>query len=196
MAGQRALTTGKVGDHRAGDWLSVETGYEAARVTALQSRPPSKPTVDLGTPPAGSTAVYISFTCLTAGDFTFADGAGVECDRADAGAQSRPATYTMSIAPGQHSTIIIATPGARWRLVATYALVTTTARQPQRSDLRHPEPARHPGGRPPRQAGGSSSSLVHGRALDRVAQSEGADALIAIGDTGPGAVRRSVTVRY
>jgi hypothetical protein len=84
-------------------------------------------TVDLGTPPAGSTAIYISVTCLTAGDFTFADGAGVECDRADAGPQSHPATYTMSIAPGQHSTTITATPGARWRLVATYASVTTTA---------------------------------------------------------------------
>jgi hypothetical protein len=33
----------------------------------------------------------------------------------------------MSIAPGQHSTTITATPAARWRLVATYASVTTTA---------------------------------------------------------------------
>jgi hypothetical protein len=35
MDGQRALMTGKVGDDRAGDWLSQEAGYEAARPTAL-----------------------------------------------------------------------------------------------------------------------------------------------------------------
>ena len=84
-------------------------------------------TVDLGTPPAGSTAISISFTCLTAGHFTFADGAGVHCDSADIGPQSHPVTYTMLIAPGHHSTTITATPGARWRLVATLASVTTTA---------------------------------------------------------------------
>ena len=83
--------------------------------------------VDLGTPPAGSTAIYISFTCLTAGDFTFTGGAGVACDSADAGPQSPPVTYTMSIAPGQDSTTITATPSASWHLVATYASVTTTA---------------------------------------------------------------------
>jgi hypothetical protein len=33
----------------------------------------------------------------------------------------------VSIAPGQDSTTITATPSARWRLVATYASVTTTA---------------------------------------------------------------------
>jgi len=85
-------------------------------------------TVALGTPPAGTTAIDIAFTCLTAGDFTFADGAAVKCDSADARSQSPPiATYTLSIAPGQDSTRITATPGSRWRLVATYASVTTTA---------------------------------------------------------------------
>jgi hypothetical protein len=84
-------------------------------------------TVDLGTPPAATTAIYIAFTCLTAGNFTFADGASVECDRVDAARRSPPVTYTMSIMSGQDSTTITATPGARWRLVATYASVTTTA---------------------------------------------------------------------
>jgi hypothetical protein len=83
-------------------------------------------TVELGSPPVGTTAIYIALTYLTAGDFTFADGARVRCDGADAGPQSPPITYTMSISPGQHSTTITATPGARWRLVATYASVTTT----------------------------------------------------------------------
>jgi enamine deaminase RidA (YjgF/YER057c/UK114 family) len=35
MDGSRALIKGKVGDHRAGDWLSQEVGYEAARMAAL-----------------------------------------------------------------------------------------------------------------------------------------------------------------
>ena len=48
------------------------------------------------------------------------------CDSADAGPQSTPVTYTMSIAPGQDSTTITATPSSSWRLVATYASVTTT----------------------------------------------------------------------
>jgi hypothetical protein len=84
-------------------------------------------TVDLGTPPTGATAINISFTCLTAGSFTFADGAGVQCGSSDARRRSPPVTYTMSIARGRDSTTITAAPGARWRLVATYASVTTTA---------------------------------------------------------------------
>ena len=44
----------------------------------------------------------------TAGDFTFADGAGVHCDRADVGRPSAQVTYTMKLGPGQDSTRIIA----------------------------------------------------------------------------------------
>jgi hypothetical protein len=85
-------------------------------------------TVDLGQPPKGATAINLSFTCLTAGTFTFGDGAGVQCDSADVRRRSPPvATYTLPIARRQHSTTIIATLGARWRLIATYASVTTTA---------------------------------------------------------------------
>jgi hypothetical protein len=82
-------------------------------------------TVDLGPPPRGATAINISFTCLTAGNFAFADGADLQC--ADAAGQLHPVTYTMPIARGRDSTTITATPHTRWRLVATYALVTTTA---------------------------------------------------------------------
>lgn len=35
MDGSRPLMVGKVGDPLAGDWLSQEAGYEAARLTAL-----------------------------------------------------------------------------------------------------------------------------------------------------------------
>jgi hypothetical protein len=84
-------------------------------------------TVDLGPPPTGATAINISFTCLTGGNFIFADGAGVQCDSADAARQAHPVTYTVPIARGRDSTTITATPHARWHLIATYASVTTTA---------------------------------------------------------------------
>jgi hypothetical protein len=85
-------------------------------------------TVDLGPPPRGATAINITFTCLTAGNFTFADGAGVQCDSPDLRRRSPPvATYTLPIARGRNGTTITATPRARWRLIATYASVRTTA---------------------------------------------------------------------
>lgn len=85
-------------------------------------------TVQLGTQPAGTNAIAISFRCLTAGDFTFADGSSVRCATADlAGSQANTITGTMPIAAGQNSTTITAAPGARWRLTATYSTVTTTA---------------------------------------------------------------------
>jgi hypothetical protein len=85
-------------------------------------------TVQLGTQPHGTNAIAISFTCLTAGDFTFADGSGIDCATADlAGGQANTTTGTMPITPGQDSTTITATPGARWRLTAIYSAVTTTA---------------------------------------------------------------------
>ncbi|MGO9902459.1 MAG: hypothetical protein ACLP0J_22865 [Solirubrobacteraceae bacterium] len=90
-------------------------------------------TVDLGRRPQRATTIDISFTCLTAGDFTFADGSSLECDHgaidyADNGHPDSTTTYgTISIAAGQHTTTITATPGARWRLIATYASVSTTA---------------------------------------------------------------------
>jgi hypothetical protein len=83
-------------------------------------------TVQFGTQPVGTNAIAISFRCLTAGDFTFADGSSLRCATADlAGGQAN--TITVRIAAGQDSTTITATPGARWRLTATYSTVTTTA---------------------------------------------------------------------
>jgi hypothetical protein len=85
-------------------------------------------TVQLGTQPAGTNAIAISFRCLTAGDFIFADGSSIRCATADvAGRQANAITGTMAITAGQDSTTITATPGARWRLTATYSTVTTTA---------------------------------------------------------------------
>jgi hypothetical protein len=84
-------------------------------------------TVKLGARPAGARSIYLAFTCLSAGDFTFADGASVHCDRGDIGRRSAQVNYTLKIAPGQDSTRIAATAGARWRLLATYVSVSTTA---------------------------------------------------------------------
>jgi hypothetical protein len=84
-------------------------------------------TVQLGAQPPGTEAIAMSFSCLTAGNFTFADGASVDCGSADvARTEAHPATYTMSVKPGQDSTTITATPGASWRLTATYVSVTHT----------------------------------------------------------------------
>jgi hypothetical protein len=81
-------------------------------------------TVQLGAQPAGTKALEMDFTCLTAGQFTFADGAGAdECD----GGSDQPSTYAMPIAPGTDTTTITATPGARWRLTATYSTVVVSA---------------------------------------------------------------------
>lgn len=114
--------------YATGAWTTQPGGNRvtqlASPVTATGS---GTQTVDLGPPPRGATAINISFSCLTAGTFTFADGADVQCDTADVARQAHPVTYTMSITRGRDSTTITATPRARWRLVATYASVTTTA---------------------------------------------------------------------
>ena len=115
--------------HALGAWTTEPGGDAVTELAApVIATGTGTQTVDLGAQPAGTMAISISFTCLTAGEFTFADGAGVACDSADARRQAPPATYTMPIAPGQDSTTITTTPAsARWRLVATYASVTTTA---------------------------------------------------------------------
>jgi hypothetical protein len=79
-------------------------------------------TVQLGAQPAGTKALEMDFTCLTAGHFTFADGSAIVC-----GGSDQPSTYAMPIAPGQDATTITATPGARWRLTATYSAVAVSA---------------------------------------------------------------------
>jgi hypothetical protein len=115
--------------YATGAWTTPPGGN---RITDLSSPVTAtgtgRQTVDLGTPPRGATAINISFTCLTAGTFTFADGASVQCDSADLRRRSPPVvTYTMPIARGRNGTTITATPHARWRLIATYASVATTA---------------------------------------------------------------------
>lgn len=115
--------------YAVGAWTTVPGGNEVTHLAApVTVTGTGTQTVQLGTQPAGTNAIDISFTCLTAGRFIFADGATVDCDSADlVQIRSHPATYTMPVTPGQDTTTITATPGARWRLTATYSTVTTTA---------------------------------------------------------------------
>ncbi|MDR6685343.1 hypothetical protein J2Y41_000896 [Arthrobacter sp. 1088] len=78
-------------------------------------------TLDLGTPPQGTTAIEIELSCLTAGRFEFQDGASSMCSDADA--SSTPGNwsrYTLKIAPGQHEVTIKTEPDSRWKVTARY----------------------------------------------------------------------------
>lgn len=82
-------------------------------------------TVELGPAPAGATQIEVRLACLTPGSFLTADGAEFVCDASDAG--TAVMGWHLPVAPGQHSTVITAGIGERWRLVATYSLVQDTA---------------------------------------------------------------------
>lgn len=78
-------------------------------------------TVDLGKPPAAATSVELTLTCLTAGTFTFADGASMICSTQDVAAGRGVALYTLPVKPGDPTTTIQADPSdARWTLTTTY----------------------------------------------------------------------------
>ena len=115
--------------YATGAFTSTPPGGDAVRALAapVMVNGIGTETVELGPRPAGATSIYMAFTCLTAGDFTFADGSSVQCGHADVGRRRAQVTYTMKMAPGQDNTRITASPGARWRLVASYVSVTTTA---------------------------------------------------------------------
>lgn len=82
-------------------------------------------TVDLGDPPAGTTAIDIKLTCLTAGTFVTADGASLQCTAADPGKGTM--SWQIPVRAGQRTTVIRAGTDEQWRLVATYSHVTTSA---------------------------------------------------------------------
>lgn len=79
-------------------------------------------TVNLGTPPSGTTNIELQLTCLSSGQFYFSDGAYLDCTAADAASGTSTAGYTLAVRPGQNSTrITTGTPGARWRLTVNYS---------------------------------------------------------------------------
>jgi hypothetical protein len=80
--------------------------------------------VELGAPPEGANAIDLTLTCLTAGTFTYANGAAQICSEADVG-HPNP-SYSLRLAPGQHTTTISTENSSRWRLTAVYSNVRTT----------------------------------------------------------------------
>ena len=78
-------------------------------------------TVELGTPPEGTTGIQMELRCLTPGLFEFPDGASSSCSEQDAASDRLgKGGYTISLAPGQDSVTIKAGPEARWQLTAEY----------------------------------------------------------------------------
>lgn len=71
--------------------------------------------IELGPRPVGSTHVEVALTCQTPGTFTFADGAGMTCDRAGS-----KTIYTLALQPGQTRTTIRASSDARWSITTTF----------------------------------------------------------------------------
>jgi hypothetical protein len=81
-------------------------------------------TVELGNSPARTTDIDIKITCLTPGTFISADGAQLECVSSDAGTGTM--AWHLALAPGQHTTVVKAGSGERWRVVATYVDIKTS----------------------------------------------------------------------
>ncbi|MFJ5700412.1 peptidase M56 family protein [Arthrobacter sp. NPDC093139] len=78
-------------------------------------------TVELGTPPEGTTGIQMELRCLTPGWFEYPDGASSSCSEEDvANGKTGWSGYTISLAPGQDSVTIKTDPEARWQLTAKY----------------------------------------------------------------------------
>ncbi|WP_298335853.1 hypothetical protein [Ferrimicrobium sp.] len=90
--------------------------------TPVQRSGSGDQTVNLGRRPTGANAVTVDFTCLTAGRFVLSNGASLACNGPDPG----PVIEQIPLATGQDSITISTSPGARWQLTATYAIVKTT----------------------------------------------------------------------
>ena len=88
--------------------------------TTLIETHSGRATIELGPAPPGATNIFVLLTCLTAGTFTFADGASMKCGADEAAGLTGVATYSLLMTPGHHSTNISTEPGNRWRIEATW----------------------------------------------------------------------------
>lgn len=77
--------------------------------------------IDLGPRPAGATHVTLSFSCLSADRFEFADGSSMSCWASDIGAS---ASTVLELA--EDATTITTSADARWTATAQYASVEIT----------------------------------------------------------------------
>lgn len=88
-------------------------------------------TVELGSRPQGATGVGLVLDCLSAGEFTYPDGAGMICDTGaePSDLEDFPSmAYVVDLDAGSDEVEIRATEGATWRLTAAY--VSTRFREP------------------------------------------------------------------
>lgn len=77
-------------------------------------------TIELGTPPEGTTGIQIELVCLTPGRFEFEDGASGTCDGSTSASNPGWTGYTVALSPGQHSVTIKTDLPNRWRITAKY----------------------------------------------------------------------------
>ena len=77
-------------------------------------------TVDLGPAPEGATGIEVELTCLTAGKFTFPDGANVSCSSADLGTHGAWSKYVVALDPSTDGVTISTDPGNRWQISGKY----------------------------------------------------------------------------
>ncbi|MBT8162967.1 MULTISPECIES: hypothetical protein [Arthrobacter] len=123
------LGTGLLGAGAAAAGLLVIPGGE--KVTPLASPVTTTytgtATVQLGTPPAGTTGIRLELKCLTPGRFVYPDGASSSCSGEDVtDGRTGWAGYTLGLVPGQDSVTIKTTPEARWQLTAEYVMQERT----------------------------------------------------------------------
>ena len=108
-------------------------GLGAQKITPLTSpvqvTGTGSQTVELGPAPARANGIDMQLVCLNAGTFTVTGGTSIVCSASDV-SNPRGASitypYALPLSPGERSLTVTAGTGARWRLTAGYALVTTT----------------------------------------------------------------------
>lgn len=86
-------------------------------------------TVELGSRPQGATGVGLVLDCLSAGEFTYPDGAGMICDTGaePSDLEDFPSmAYVVDLDAGRDEVEIRATEGATWRLTAAYVSTEVT----------------------------------------------------------------------
>ncbi len=110
--------------------LNQPGGTQVAELTSpVTTTHTGTATVELGHAPRGATHIRMNLVCLSAGTFTFPDGASMSCSATDATqpARYRTSEYSIPLTAKQHSVTITTSPEATWTLTATYASEHVTA---------------------------------------------------------------------
>lgn len=124
--------------------LNQPGGTQVAELTSpVTTTHTGTATVELGHAPRGATNIKMNLVCLSAGTFTFPDGASVSCSATDATqpARYRTSEYSIPLTAKQHSVTITTSPEATWTLTATYMRVSTSPRGPPTPAATHTVPS-------------------------------------------------------